>query len=136
MPVEILILSGARQGERIELELDEFRVGDASYCEVVFNRDADPAVRGRTAAIRRDEEGWSIRNMGRGDLMVNQEPVSGTSRLRSGDVVRMSDRGPDFAFTVDPIAPVATPVAVVAAPSEAVPAIEPAEPMPLLSGVG
>lgn len=125
MAVEIQILSGARQGERIELDQGEFRIGDGAYCEVVFNPNHDDAVRGRVAAIQCDDDGWSIRNVGRGDLLVNQDLVVGRARLRSGDVVRMSDRGPDFAFTIDPIAPAAelTAATVPAAPSSQAPAI-------------
>ena len=37
MSIEIAIRSGARQGERIELDLDTFRVGDTSDADVFFN---------------------------------------------------------------------------------------------------
>ncbi len=47
MPVEILILSGSRQGESLLLDGREFRVGAEPGCEVLF--DAAPIMRSRAA---------------------------------------------------------------------------------------
>ncbi|MBN1910834.1 MAG: hypothetical protein JW818_13900 [Pirellulales bacterium] len=100
MRVDIQILSGARQGEHVVLDVDRFRVGDQRDCEVRFDPARDAAARGHAATIQRDDDGWRIRNTGTGDVLVNHEPVFGNTRLRSGDVVRMSENGPDFSFTI------------------------------------
>ena len=100
MGVEIIILSGARQNERIVLDADEFRAGGVETCDVFFDPDADAAAVGRVALFRRSDEGWSIQNAGKGELLLNQENVSGRTRIRSGDIVRLSDRGPDFSFSL------------------------------------
>jgi len=100
MSIEITILSGSRQGERITLEADTLRVGSERACEIRFDPDRDPAILGHSATIQRTEDGWWIRNTGIGDVLVNHEPVFGNTRLRSGDVVRMSERGPDLCFAI------------------------------------
>jgi hypothetical protein len=99
MPVKILILSGARQGEQLVLDAGEFRVGSDPACEVFFDPERDRAIRGRSAMFRREEDGWYIRCAG-GEVLVNQQAVAGRTRVRSGDVVRMSDSGPDFSFSI------------------------------------
>jgi len=100
MPVEISIISGARKGERIQLDSDSFQVGDDSACEVYFNPRKDPSVGGRRALIVFEESGWRIQNTGSGMLLVNQNVVEGPTPLRSGDIIRMSDMGPDMTFTL------------------------------------
>lgn len=102
MGVEIHILSGSRQGRQLELELDEFRVGGEVFCDVFFDPAADPAAKDRAALLQRTEEGWYIRNVGGGELLLNEQAVSGRMRIRSGDIVRLSDRGPDFSFEIVP----------------------------------
>ncbi len=99
MPVKILILSGARQGEQLVLDAGEFRVGSDPACEVFFDAERDRAIQGRSAMFRREEDGWYIRCAG-GEVWVNQRAVAGRTRVRSGDVVRMSDSGPDFSFSI------------------------------------
>jgi len=130
MAVEIVIFSGARQGERLELDVGEFRVGGEPGCEVFFDPQSDPGAKDRSALFRLADDGWYVKSTGVGELLVNQQPVSGRARIRSGDVVRMSDRGPDFTFTILTAAskatatpPELTPVLV--SPSEAAPASPP-----------
>jgi hypothetical protein len=100
MAVEIQILSGARQGERIELTANTFQAGDAPGCDVFFNAEQDPGARNRLASFRLKDDGWYLASSGSGELMVNERPVIGVARIRSGDVVRLSDRGPDFSFNI------------------------------------
>ncbi len=100
MGVEILILSGARQGDQLVLDADEFRAGGVDACDVFFDPSADAAAVGRIALFRRNDEGWSIQSVGTGELLLNQETVSGRTRIRSGDIVRLSDHGPDFSFEI------------------------------------
>ena len=61
MAVEILILSGARQGERIALDMHEFRVGAEQGCEIFFDPLHDRESKGRSAVFLLTEEGWFIR---------------------------------------------------------------------------
>jgi len=100
MPVELTILSGAREGEAIQLDLDAFRVGDDPAAEVAFDPRHDPAGRGCLALVMREEAGWRIQNQGRGPLLVNHTVVDGRVPLRSGDIIRLSDMGPDVCFNL------------------------------------
>ena len=46
------------------------------------------------------EDGWYAQPTGRGEVFINQDALAKRTRLRSGDVVRMSHQGPDFSFTI------------------------------------
>lgn len=100
MAIEIQILSGSRQDERVELDQQEFRVGSDPGSEVFFDPQDDPPARDRSAEFRLADDGWTVRSLGAGELLLNQEPLSGATRIRSGDVVRLSELGPDFSFTI------------------------------------
>jgi hypothetical protein len=100
MSVEIQILSGARQGQRLEISAEAFQAGDNRECEVFFDPQQDPGARSRQASFRLKEDGWYLASSGGGSLLVNERPVIGVARLRSGDVVRLSEGGPDFSFNI------------------------------------
>src|SRR5687768_10507101 len=87
MAVEIYVLSGARQGQRVVLDRAAFAAGDGPGCDIPFDPSQDPDVRGRRVEFVFDEEGWRIRNVGE-------------QRIRSGDIVRLSEFGPDFSFAL------------------------------------
>ncbi len=100
MSAKILIMSGARAGEEVLLDQDEFRAGGQSGCEVYFDAAQDPGAQGRAAGFQRKDEGWFVRNVGTGQIWLNAEPVAAQRQIRSGDIVRMSDDGPDLEFTI------------------------------------
>ena len=102
MPVEIRILSGSRQGERLRFDGDEITVGEDRSCDLRFNPHNDPGARGKRAILAYGEEGWRIGNCGSGQWLVNQSavPSDSSGQLRSGDVVRVSESGPDFSFLI------------------------------------
>jgi hypothetical protein len=99
MSAEISILSGARQGERVVLDSTNFRVGTNTDCAVVFDPRLDQGAANRSASFRLMEDGWYIVH-NTGAILVNHQAVTGPTRLRSGDVVRMSESGPDFSFKI------------------------------------
>ncbi|MDY0170458.1 MAG: hypothetical protein RBS80_28210 [Thermoguttaceae bacterium] len=101
MIVEIHILSGSRQGERLELDQLAFRVGSQPGSAVYFDPANDPPAKDRLAEFRfSEDDGWSVCNAGEGELLVDHEPVNGTAHVRSGNVVRLSGLGPDFVFSI------------------------------------
>ena len=65
-----------------------FRCGPGSGCP------------GRAAGFQGKDEGWFVRNVGTGQIWLNAEPVAAQRQIRSGDIVRMSDDGPDLEFTI------------------------------------
>lgn len=99
MAVEICILSGVRQGEQFVLDAKEFKAGPHPNHEVFFDARHDKGISGRSAWFRLQEDGWSVRAAG-GEILLNQDAVDGWTRIRSGDVVRMSEAGPDFSFRI------------------------------------
>lgn len=100
MAVEIVVISGARQGVHVGIERNDFRVGATPDCDVFFDPQTDPGIKDRAAAFRLQDDGWYVRRTGGGTIFVNHQLVQGAVRLRSGDIVRMSDRGPDLSFTI------------------------------------
>jgi hypothetical protein len=99
MAVEILVLSGARQGERIGLDTTEFRAGAESDCAVCFDPRIDAGAANRSVTFRLMDDGWYVVRAAHG-VLVNQQAVAPPARMRAGDVVRMSERGPDFVFSI------------------------------------
>ena len=126
MAVEILILSGARRNERITLDGRAFQVGSDSNCEVFFDPQRDPAVQGRSAKFRLQEGGWYVRCAG-GEMWIKNRPVVGATHVRSGDVIRMSESGPEFSFHI---------VAATSASPTKVPGNGIVSPLPLGEGPG
>ena len=96
MAVEIFILSGARRGERFTLDVAQFRAGVDPRSEVYFDPQRDPSAMYREASFRLETDGWYVQQTGGGEIQVNLRTVHGRQRLRSGDVVRMSESGPEF----------------------------------------
>lgn len=87
-------------GERIVVDSTEFRVGADRESQVYFDPRLDPAAQHRAVLIRLSTDGWVVRSVGGGEVLLNQTPIAGEIRIRSGDLVRLSDRGPDFSFSL------------------------------------
>jgi len=127
MAAEIVILSGARQGERLVLDVEQFRAGDEPACEVYFNPALDPGARGRMILFRHRDDGWYVLPLGTHGLLLDYDPLNGDATIRSGQVVRMSADGPDFSFRVVTTTeaakqPASPPSTSAAAPQPVVPA--------------
>ncbi len=105
MKIEILILSGDRQGEVLELQVDQFRVGSNRDDDVYFNPKSDPGAEGRSLMIWSDHHGWFLNNSGKEAIWVNQKKVTDHLRIRSGDLIRLSEQGPDLVFTLQSSTP-------------------------------
>jgi len=100
MAVEISILSGARQGQRFALDATKLRAGPDPAFEIYFDPLADSSARDRSVSLRLMDDGWYIQSTGQGEVFVNQSPVVGLTRLKSGSIVRMSEFGPEFEFRI------------------------------------
>ena len=82
------------------MDVTEFRAGGEPQCEVFFDPRRDSPVAGRSTKFSLMDDGWYVKSTGTGEVLINQRPVSGLMRVRSGDILRMSDRGPDFSFSI------------------------------------
>jgi hypothetical protein len=97
MAVELLILSGARQRETLRFSKSWLIVGDDDESDVCLSSKTHPQAKGQLARLEMDENGWWIHNLGAAPWFINRRilPVEGSAMLRSGDVLRLSDAGPD-----------------------------------------
>lgn len=113
-PVVLRIASGPRAGEMIGMQQDEFVVGQRHDCDVQLPEEKEPNTTrdshhaaGHESDVRvvilRQAEGWTLRPLGDARPWLNQQLVSGVGLLRSGDIVRLSYRGPDFQFLVQDV---------------------------------
>jgi hypothetical protein len=99
MAAEIVILSGARRNERFTLDARAFQVGSHADCDVFLDPQRDPSIAGRSAKFCLQDGGWYVRCVG-GEMWIKNRPVAGATHVRSGDVIRMSESGPDFSFNI------------------------------------
>lgn len=99
MATELLILSGAQMGKRSTFDQDVVLIGRDRDCHLRFK---DAGARGKRASLVANDDGWSLCNEGRGLWFINQTVVPETSMhpLRSGDIVRLSEFGPDVCFAI------------------------------------
>jgi len=127
MAVEVSILSGARQGQRLILDAIKLRAGPDPGYEIYFDPSSDSSARDRSVALTLMDDGWYIQATGQGEVFVNQNPVVGLTRIRSGSIVRMSEYGPEFEFRIlarapAPVDRLAVPVSGGSQPAPAEPA--------------
>src|SRR6185369_2033547 len=132
-------------GRRLELEGDQFRIVSGADAPVAFPGDA--RVRPNHAVLRRTAGRWMIEARDGEQIRVGNDPPARMHWLTPGDVVRLTERGPEFVFqpttpakpptsaAQTPIAdaPPPPPVALMVAPSppvivETAPAAKPATP--------
>jgi len=97
-PVVLRVASGPRAGEMVGLDGDQVVVGFGPACQLGFDPEQYPAVVGRQWLIRREAAGWTLHRRSGGPSILNGELVSQEALIRSGDLVRLSARGPDFQF--------------------------------------
>lgn len=100
MPVELAIVSGSLRGQLRGFDQDQIIIGGQPDCDVQFDPVRDPQAAEMRLVLRRIVDGWNIQSLGGGAPLVNQQTLSGTVRLRTGDVVRLSAAGPDVRFSV------------------------------------
>ena len=98
MNVEIRTLTGPDQGSREVLEADRLWIGDTDDCDIQFDASQIPEAAGRCVEIQQTKNGWMLANIGSGEIRVNQDFVVDPRQIKPGDVIRLSENGPDFSF--------------------------------------
>jgi hypothetical protein len=82
------------------LDVNKFKAGSDPSFDIYFDPLVDAAAKDRSVLLCLMDDGWYIQCTGKGDVFVNHTPVVGMMRIRSGSVVRMSEFGPEFEFSI------------------------------------
>ena len=98
MNVEIRTLTGPDQGSRRVLETSHLWIGETYDCDIQFDASQVPEASGRCVEIQQTKNGWILTNIGSGEIRVNQDLVNDSRQIKPGDVIRLSENGPDFSF--------------------------------------
>ncbi len=99
MGIVLAIASGPRAGEMIGTNDKELLIGYDHDCTLRFSKELYPHPGGKVL-LRRGTEGWYALRVSGDAAFVNQTQLEERAALRSGDIVRLSPRGPDVQFTM------------------------------------
>ena len=97
--VVLAIASGPRAGEMFGTNDTEFFIGFHPDCLLRFSQDQYPYASSKVMC-RRTSEGWMVSRVIGENTFVNQRLLEDKLVLRSGDVIRLTARGPDVQFTM------------------------------------
>lgn len=97
--IVLAVASGPRAGEMIGTNDNELMIGFDHDCFLRFSSEHYPHGGGKVL-MRRSSEGWYVLRVSGDSAFVNQHLLEEKSPLRSGDIVRLSSRGPDVQFTM------------------------------------
>lgn len=89
--MKICFISGVRNGERIELSGNRFRIGRETDNDIVM--ETEGVSRYHAELIRKDGDTWVLKDLGSTNgSKINGEAVSGEKPLRQDDVVALGDQ--------------------------------------------
>ena len=97
--IVLAVASGSRAGEMIGTNDNELMIGFDHDCFLRFSGEQYPHGGGKVL-MRRGPEGWYVLRVSGDSAFVNQHLLEDKLPLRSGDIVRLSSRGPDVQFTM------------------------------------
>lgn len=97
-PVVLRFLGDSRDMHGVNK--DVFTIGEHEDCDVRWNFGAAAGVESPVLRFGRGAEGWRVNSLTGGAFYVNQEHVSPSSALRSGDVIRCRPGGAGVQFTI------------------------------------
>ena len=100
--VVVTLASGENAGQAFGIDRSTFEIGFDAACDVplVSENDLQASPARPRLCIERSTSGWSIRDIGGVGFILNQSFVRASCELRSGDIIRMSWRGPDLQFAL------------------------------------
>ncbi|MDB4634863.1 FHA domain-containing protein, partial [Rubripirellula sp.] len=101
MAVKITVLSGSLQGRVLETNKNVIRVGADKDSELPFDALSDPEIEGQQVRFELLDDRWRLFNASTQPLFVNQDLVRDATGLRSGDLIRLSQDGPDVLFEIN-----------------------------------
>lgn len=98
-PVVVRLLSGTRAGGMIGISENAFSVSDTDDVDVSPGEEIVDIDR-TMLRIRKEVEGWTLHTSGLARTWIDKRKAGPRESLKSGDIVRVGDRGPDFQFLV------------------------------------
>ena len=132
MPIFIKHVEGSKTGQIESFDQDRIRIGRQADNDVKFDPKVDASVSGYHAEIYQEDEVFFIKDLqSRNGTLVNSRKIDQPVRLKEGDLVQFSSRGPKVAFsTQDPSGQSGTGVLDAPASASTVvsPAVEKAQP--------
>ncbi|MDB4533217.1 FHA domain-containing protein, partial [bacterium] len=101
MAVTLTVLSGSMQGHVLETNKNVIRVGADNASELPFDVVSDPEIEGQQVRFELLDDRWRLFNASTQPLFVNQDLVRDATGVRSGDLIRLSQDGPDVLFELN-----------------------------------
>ena len=87
-------------GESQKIIVDQVELGRDSACQVRFDESFETVSR-RHAAIVKDGDGWRIIPLSQTNpTFVNGQPILTDTKLKNGDEIRLSSKGPLIGFII------------------------------------
>lgn len=101
MAVKLTVLSGSMQGHALETNRNIINVGAEPSSELPFDVGCDPEIEGQQVRFELLDDRWRLFNSSAHPIFVNQDLVRDATGLRSGDLIRLSQDGPDVLFELN-----------------------------------
>ena len=98
--VYVRCLSGPLAGSIFPLPMGEVIIGTDTGCNVRLSPEQYPSIQGRTVHISLGGGGWKISDPQGHPVIVDLKKSFEAAPIRSGSILRLSSRGPDFQFVV------------------------------------
>jgi pSer/pThr/pTyr-binding forkhead associated (FHA) protein len=97
-------IEGSKAGQLEVFDNDHIRIGRQSDNDIKFDPQKDISVSGYHAEIYRDGEAFFVKDLqSRNGTFVNSRKIEQPARLKDGDIIQFSARGPKMVFsTRDP----------------------------------
>jgi len=104
-PAYIRIASGAMAGTIYPVPLKNILIGEKDSCDVKLSATDYEKIRGREVEIILGTGGWKICETKRPEdcsetIFIGHEACKTTLPVKSGDIIRLSDTGPDIQFVI------------------------------------
>jgi hypothetical protein len=100
MPLFLNHIEGSKSGQLESFDSDQIRIGRQSDNDVKFDPQKDVSVSGYHAEIYRDGEAFFVKDLqSRNGTFLNSRKIDQPVRLKEGDIIQFSSRGPKVVFT-------------------------------------
>ena len=93
------VASGQDIGNCFGTDDDDISIGFKESCSLRFDKSSYPKG-GASVRVHRGAEGWKVEAMDQFPVLVNEKLCERDTRLRVGDIIRLSPYGPDVQFSL------------------------------------